>query len=105
MWLLGRASRTPAGATTKKFTRKESQSTWRRLVYIGGYQDLKNRFASDLDVGNAIVDHLQLQQVRTDFEVTSHELRLESAGERRVDYNLGLWYSDTETDTKLHQSA
>lgn len=85
------------------------QASWEgaghRLVYIGGYQDLKNRFASDLDVGNAIVDHLQLQQVRTDFEVTSHELRLESAGERRVDYNLGLWYSDTETDTKLHQSA
>lgn len=85
------------------------QASWEgaghRVVYIGGYQDLKNNFDSDLDGANAITDYVSLQQVRTDFEVTTHELRLESAGDRRVDYNLGLWYSDTETDTRVHQFA
>ncbi len=32
-------------------------------------------------------------------------MRLESTGDRRVDYNVGLWYSDTETKTSVQQVA
>lgn len=49
------------------------------------------------------MDYSSPQRVRSDFEVKTHELRLESTGERRVDYNLGLWYSDTSTETDVTQ--
>lgn len=74
-----------------------------RLVFIGGYQDLEDDFTGDLDVGNALVGYVSPQSVNTDFEVTTAELRLESTGDGRVDYTLGLWYSDTETETDVTQ--
>lgn len=73
------------------------------LVYIGGYQDLKNLFGGDLDYGNAVADYSSLQDVDSRFEATTHELRLESSGEGRVEYGIGLWYGKTKTDTKVHQ--
>lgn len=83
------------------------QASWdigeHSLVYVGGYQDLQDAFDSDLDGSNAIVNYSSPQRVRTDYEVTTHELRFESTGERRVDYNLGLWYQDTETETAVQQ--
>jgi len=74
-----------------------------RLVYNGGYQDLQDHFDQDLDGGNSIENYTSLQQVRTDFEVTTHELRLESTGDGRIDYSVGLWYQDTETETRVRQ--
>ncbi|NND69572.1 MAG: TonB-dependent receptor [Halioglobus sp.] len=74
-----------------------------RLVLIGGYQDLEDKFTGDLDVGNALLNYVSPQSVATDFEVTTAELRLESTGDGRVDYTLGLWYSDTETETDVAQ--
>ncbi len=74
-----------------------------RLVFIGGYQDLEDKFSGDLDVGNALLNYVSPQRVNTDFEVTTAELRLESTGGGRVDYTLGLWYSDTETETDVTQ--
>ena len=83
------------------------QMDWRlpghRLVYVGGYQDLKNLFGGDLDYGNAVSDYSSLQDVDSRYEATTHELRLESDGNGRVEYGLGLWYSKTKTDTKVHQ--
>ncbi len=74
-----------------------------RIVYVGGYQDLNNQFGGDLDSGNAIVNFASPQRVDTDFEVWTHELRLESTGGERFDYNIGLWYSDTQSDTYVTQ--
>lgn len=83
------------------------QANWdigeNQLVYIGGYQDLTNEFTQELDGANAIVDYSPLQDTATDFEVTTHELRFESTGDGRIDYGVGLWYSDTETSTDVHQ--
>ncbi|MBK9470562.1 MAG: TonB-dependent receptor [Pseudomonadales bacterium] len=83
------------------------QASWdigeHQLVYIGGYQDLTNEFMQDLDGANAVVDYSSLQHTATDFEVTTHELRFESGGGGRIDYSAGLWYSDTETSTDVHQ--
>jgi iron complex outermembrane receptor protein len=76
-----------------------------RLVYVGGYQDLEDDFGSDLDGSNAVANYVSPQRVATEFKVTTHELRLESTGERRFDYNVGLWYSDTETDTSVQQAS
>ena len=85
------------------------QANWdigeNRLVYIGGYQDLEDKDADDLDAANAVANYYAPKQVATDFNVTTHELRLESTGDRRVDYNVGLWYSDTETKTSVQQVA
>ncbi len=74
-----------------------------RVVFVTGYQDLKDDFSGDLDVGNALLNYSSPQSVNTDFEVTTAELRLESTGGERFDYTLGLWYSDTETETRVSQ--
>ena len=83
------------------------QANWdigeHQLVYIGGYQDLTNEIMQDLDGANAVVDYSSLQHTATDFEVTTHELRFESGGGGRIDYSAGLWYSDIETSTDVHQ--
>ena len=76
-----------------------------KLVYIGGYQDLENLFGGDLDAGNAVADYGSMQDVDSQFEVTSHELRLESDGDGRIEYGFGLWYSKTKTDTRVHQDS
>ena len=85
------------------------QATWdigeHRLVYIGGYQDLEDVFVTDMDAGNAVTNYSSVQNTSTDFNVTTHELRFESTGDRRVDYSAGLWYSDTESKTVVHQPA
>ena len=74
-----------------------------RVVYVGGYQDLQNHTYTDTDVGNAVSAFTNDQNVATDFNVWTHELRLESTGERRWDYTAGLWYSDTQTRTHVRQ--
>ncbi len=83
------------------------QANWtigdNQLVYVGGYQDLQNDVGRDLDTGNAVADYSSSQDFSTGFKVKTHELRLESVGENRVDYDVGLWYSKTETDTRVHQ--
>jgi iron complex outermembrane receptor protein len=95
------------GKQDQKIEITSLQANWdigeNQLVYIGGYQDLTNEFTQDLDGANAVADYVALQDVATDFEVTTHELRFESTGDRRIDYGVGLWYSDTKTDTKVHQ--
>lgn len=83
-------------------------ATWdldaNRIIYIGGYQDLHFNTNADLDNANTIPDYIPTQYVDSDYEVVSHELRLESSGaDRRWDYILGLWYHGVHTQSVVDQ--
>ena len=77
-----------------------------RLVFNGAWQDNSYLAEADLDVGNAVTNFAQTQRVQSQFKVDTYELRLESATEgAMVDYSIGLWYSNTDTDTVVRQPA
>jgi len=74
-----------------------------QIVFDAAYQD--NSFDSDveLDGANAVTNFAQEQFTQSTFKSTTYELRLESTEERFVDYLVGLWYQDTETQSTFAQ--
>lgn len=76
-----------------------------RLIYQGAYQDNAYEIDSELDIYNAVTNFLEAQNVPTTYEVTSHELRLESTGDQFLDYVVGLWYYENNISAGFSQPA
>jgi len=75
-----------------------------RLIYTGAYQDNHFLQVSDLDSGNA-VEGGGYQTVNSFYRTSTHELRLQSEGERFMDYTVGYWRQATKTSTPGDQPA
>lgn len=70
-----------------------------RLIYTGSFQRQKTRALNDFDQGNSVVNFTPRQDLATDLDTWTHELRLQSENGRILDYTLGLWSFKTEGDT------
>ena len=63
------------------------------LTYLGGYLDTSVTTNSDFDGGDVLFD---LLQVWVDSQQWSHELRLASTGDNKIDWLVGAFYFDED---------
>jgi iron complex outermembrane receptor protein len=74
-----------------------------QIVFDAAYQDNSFDSHAELDGANAVTHFAQDQFTESTFKSTTYELRLESTEEQFVDYLVGLWYQDTETESTFAQ--
>lgn len=74
-----------------------------QLTYIFGRVEALNSSLRDQDIGNSLPGYASLQSVSSPDMSYSHEVRLQSAGERSIDYVLGVWSHERKTRTTVSQ--
>ena len=73
------------------------------LDYIYGYQDKEQYAQEDLDVANERMGFASYSIAKTDTEADSHELRLSSLAADDIDFMVGAYYSENDTNTLSHR--
>lgn len=74
-----------------------------QIVFDAAYQDNSFDSYAELDGANAVTHFAQEQFTKSTYKSTTYELRLQSTEEQFVDYLVGLWYQDTETESTFSQ--
>jgi iron complex outermembrane recepter protein len=75
-----------------------------RLYYTYGRVEVQNFEFAETDQTNNLPNYVSIKPTQTTDNSYSHELRLESTGERKIDYVLGLWYDARKSSTPFSTS-
>jgi iron complex outermembrane recepter protein len=98
-------------AGTLHFQLTTLQASWEvaenhRLVYTGAHQDNDFELTRDLDIYNGVTGYVQESNVESTYKVDTQELRLESTTpDQFMDYLVGLWYQNDNTESTFAQPA
>ena len=76
-----------------------------RLSYVGAYAKSDNNRHAALDYGNSVVGQSYFQDLDTRTSQTTHEVRLSSVGDQKIDYTVGYFYLTNPSKTGGTQVA